>query len=76
MLMNDNQRLLRKIEVSSPELETLIAVALQAGAAGAKLSGGGRGGNAIALIDPDSADRVRYALLEAGAKRVIVTRVG
>jgi len=74
--MNENQHLLRALEVSSPDLETLIAAALQAGAAGAKLSGGGRGGNMIALIAPDNTEQIRCALLEAGAKQVIVTQVG
>jgi mevalonate kinase len=74
--MQKNQGLLRQLDVSSPDLETLIAAARQAGAAGAKLSGGGRGGNMIALIEPDNADRVRRALLAAGAKHVLVTQVG
>jgi mevalonate kinase len=75
-LMNENQRLLRELEVSSPELETLIEAALGAGARGAKLSGGGRGGNMIAYLDPEAAEGVRSALLAVGAKNVIVTRVG
>jgi mevalonate kinase len=74
--MNENQRLLRSLDVSSPELERLIAAASQAGALGAKLSGGGRGGNMIALIAPRDAERIRHALLDAGAKRVIITQVG
>ncbi len=75
-LMSENQRLLRRLRVSSPELENLIVAAHDAGAMGAKLSGGGRGGNMIALIASGDADRVRQALLAAGARRVIVTRVG
>ncbi|MBN1934402.1 MAG: mevalonate kinase [Anaerolineae bacterium] len=75
-LMLENQALLRRIDVSSPELETLIAAALGAGAAGAKLSGGGRGGNMIALVTPQNAGQIRRALLDAGAKNVIVTGVG
>jgi mevalonate kinase len=47
--MNENQELLRHIEVSSPELENLIDIALNQGALGAKLTGTGRGGNMIAL---------------------------
>jgi mevalonate kinase len=74
--MNANQRVLRRLEVSSPEIETLIDVALAAGASGAKLSGGGRGGNVIAVIRSEQSDAVRQALLEAGAVNVIVTRVG
>jgi mevalonate kinase len=75
-LMAENQRLLRRLGVSSPELEALILAALDAGAQGAKLSGGGRGGNMIALVDADSVDRVQRALLDAGARRVILTEVG
>jgi len=72
-LLTDNHRLLREMDVSSPELDTLVDAALNAGALGAKLSGGGRGGNMIALIANESEARVRGALLNAGAKRVLAT---
>jgi mevalonate kinase len=75
-LMNANQRLLRQLDLSAPELETLIDVALSEGAGGAKLSGGGRGGNVIAVIEPTQIERIRRAWLAAGAANVIVTRVG
>jgi mevalonate kinase len=75
-LMSENQRRLRELDVSSPELEVLIEAALDAGAHGAKLSGGGRGGNMIALLAPEAAESVRSALLAAGARNVIVTKVG
>lgn len=74
-LMGENHALLRDLTVSSPDLDRLVAVALDAGAYGAKLSGGGRGGNMIALISPDTEDAVRAALLAAGAVRVISTVV-
>ncbi|HIP96490.1 MAG TPA: mevalonate kinase [Anaerolineae bacterium] len=74
-LMDANQRLLRLLNVSSPELESLIAAARQGGALGAKLSGGGRGGNIIALVTPQTCDQVRMMLKLAGAKTVIVTEV-
>lgn len=48
-LMNKNQNLLRQINVSSPELEKMIKIALDYGALGAKLTGTGRGGNMFAL---------------------------
>jgi mevalonate kinase len=48
-LMDENQELLRQIDVSSPELENLIDISLNQGALGAKLTGTGRGGNMIAL---------------------------
>jgi len=74
-LMNENQRLLRAIDVSSPELETLIEAALRAGAMGAKLSGAGRGGNIIALVSESVAWQVEKVLREGGAHNVIVTEI-
>jgi mevalonate kinase len=75
-LMNQNQVHLRYLGVSSPELESLIEAAKVAGALGAKLSGAGRGGNMIALVDSKKGDEVARALEEAGARRTIVTVVG
>ena len=72
---DQNQVLLEELGVSSVPLETLIHAARQAGALGAKLSGGGRGGNIIALVEASTVESVRQALLAAGAKRVIVTTV-
>ncbi len=74
-LMSHNQRLLEAIGVSSPEIERLVNAALSAGALGAKLSGGGLGGNVIALVDKAAQERVASAWLAVGAHRVIVTRV-
>ncbi len=74
-LMNANQKLAREIGVSSPEIETLVDAARRAGARGAKLSGAGRGGNVIVLVDEKNRERIERALLDAGAARVIVTRV-
>src|SRR5262249_52060415 len=47
--MNANQRHLEALEVSCPEIERLCALALDAGAVGAKLTGGGGGGCVIAV---------------------------
>lgn len=74
-LINENQRLLEKLTVSSPSLDNLIKTARAAGAYGAKLSGGGRGGNIIALASPDNFERINEALNQAGAERVITTRL-
>jgi mevalonate kinase len=74
-LMNQNHVLLQELSVSSPELDTFVEAARQAGAFGAKLSGGGRGGNMIALVKSDVADTVALALREAGAKSIIVTPI-
>lgn len=72
-LMNENQRLLELLDVSNPHLESLIQAARSAGAAGAKLSGGGRGGNMIALVQPDNINVVEKALQNAGAQQTITT---
>ena len=74
-LMDQNQVLLRELDVSSTELERLIFAAKQAGASGAKLVGGGRGGNMIALVDDHTVEAVTEALRSAGAVSVIVTNV-
>ena len=75
-LMNENHALLQKMGVSSPELDKLVEAARAASAMGAKLSGGGRGGNMIALVEKEKAPAIAEALLSAGAKRTIVTTVG
>lgn len=74
-LMNENHKVLREIGVSCAELETLLSAAIKGGAAGAKLSGAGRGGNMIALVTEANEANVRDALLRAGAKRVVITEV-
>lgn len=74
-LLTANQERLRQIGVSSPELERLIEVALQAGAAGAKLCGAGRGGNMVALVSPRTQADVATALMAAGARGVILARL-
>jgi mevalonate kinase len=74
-LMDQNHALLQSLTVSSPELDKLVEAARKAGALGAKLSGGGRGGNMIALAEQDGAEAVANALMSAGAKRTIITEI-
>jgi mevalonate kinase len=75
-LMDANHELLVEMGVSCPQLDRLVATARCAGAGGAKLSGGGRGGNMIALVSAETARPVAEALRKAGAVSVIVTPVG
>ena len=75
-LMRENQRLLRQLDVSTEMLERLIATAEEAGAAGAKLSGAGRGGNLIAVVESEKVGIVREALLTGGAVGALVTQLG
>ena len=74
-LMNVNHQLLSKLTVSSPLLDKLVDTAIDAGAYGAKLSGGGRGGNMIALVNDDTALAVKQALLANGTKQVFETLI-
>ncbi len=74
-LMDENQALLSQMGVSSPELERLIQAARSAGALGAKLSGAGRGGNMIALVNSNTVSQVAAAVEHAGAVRTIVTEI-
>ncbi len=74
-LMDANHALLQELTVSSTELDRLTEVARRSGASGAKLSGGGRGGNLIALVEADKAAQVAGSLLSAGAKQTIITEI-
>ena len=69
--MNVCQGLLNALQVSTPELERLIGVARNAGALGAKLTGGGGGGAMLALCDGDTAG-VQQAIERAGFRAVAV----
>ncbi|MFH1763243.1 MAG: hypothetical protein ABIF09_03530, partial [Gemmatimonadota bacterium] len=65
LLMNSSHESLREdYEVSSPELDTLVGIALGAGATGARLTGAGFGGCIVALAAPDRLDAVLAALAE------------
>ena len=63
--MSENQRHLEALEVSCPEIERMCRIAEDAGAVGAKLTGGGGGGCVIALA-PGRENAVRSAWENAG----------
>ncbi len=75
-IMVENHQLLRDLTVSSDALDALVNAAIKSGALGAKLSGGGRGGNMIALVSDECIVPVKNALYEAGATHVFQTVVG
>lgn len=52
-------------QVSCPELDVAVEAALKAGAYGARMTGGGFGGSAIALVDGAKTGRVQRAIAEA-----------
>jgi mevalonate kinase len=74
-LMNSNHKLLQDMGVSSRELDQLVDGAIGAGALGAKLSGGGRGGNMIALAGPRNAHSIAQALRSSGASTTLITEI-
>ena len=54
-------------EISVPELDTAVEAALAAGALGARMTGGGFGGAAIALVEQSAVDAVSDAVTAAFA---------
>jgi mevalonate kinase len=76
-LMNRAHEVLSFLEVSSPDLDRLVSAARSAGALGAKLTGGGRGGCMIALAGTRSeAEKVEEAIRQAGAIRTWIYQMG
>lgn len=74
-LMTENQDLLKQLGVSCPELDKLVAAALSAGALGAKLCGSGKGGNIVAVVHPEDAEKIKSELLANGAVSALIARV-
>ncbi len=76
MCMNRNQELLAEIGVSCAEADRLVEAAREAGAAGAKISGAGRGGVVLALLgDETNEPALASALKQAGAKDIYETEL-
>lgn len=76
VLMDENHKLLQGIEISCKELDFLVELARQHGAFGAKLTGGGMGGNIVALTPGrELQERVARAIEKEGFE-ALRTRVG
>jgi galactokinase len=56
-------------EISTPELDTFVELAAQSGALGARLTGAGFGGCAIALIKQEDADELKPTVEQNFAER-------
>jgi mevalonate kinase len=75
--MTECHTALRDLGVSTSLIDTMVDVAVSAGALGAKISGGGLGGCVVALADrPQAASSVSRALYEAGATRTWTVPAG
>ncbi len=75
--MNDAQCELEALGVSLPALDRLVLAARNAGALGAKLTGGGRGGCVLALArDPGAAEHLARAMRAQGARATWLASFG
>ena len=73
--MNVCHGLLNAIGVSTPNLERMVTLARQSGAAGAKLTGAGGGGSIVALC-PDGIGDVQKAMQQAGYRTLVPANEG
>ena len=71
-LMNENQKLLQELEVSTEKLDAMCQAALDAGAYGAKLSGAGGGDCMIALVNQNKKPLVIKAIEAVDGKVINV----
>ena len=75
--MSKAHYILDELEVSNDMLNKLVSIALDNGALGAKLTGGGRGGCIIALAtDQKQANIISNKLLSSGAKDTWISNMG
>ena len=49
-------------EISCPELDVAVAVAVEAGAVAARMTGGGFGGSSVAVVPDERVDAVARAI--------------
>lgn len=76
LLMNKNHKLLQEIEVSHERLDALVEIALENGAIGAKMTGGGLGGYMVALTPgPYVQEKVAQAMENVGFE-ALRTKIG
>jgi galactokinase len=69
LLTASHRSLREEFEVSWPQADAAVEAATGAGAAGARMTGGGFGGSVIALVPAARAGRVRRAVTERFARR-------
>ena len=70
-LLNDNHRLLQEMGVSNHTLDQIVNTCLKCGALGAKMSGGGKGGIVIALINSQNKNKFIQSLKNDGLTKII-----
>ncbi|WP_419995626.1 galactokinase [Streptomyces boninensis] len=67
VLVAGHESLRDDFKVSCEELDVVVATAVEAGALGARMTGGGFGGSAIVLVEDTAADQVEKAVRESFA---------
>ncbi|MDG4860767.1 galactokinase [Streptomyces sp. T-3] len=67
VLVEGHASLRDDFRISCPELDLVVSSALDAGALGARMTGGGFGGSAIVLVETGAADTVTKAVVAAFA---------
>ncbi|MBQ4514180.1 MAG: mevalonate kinase [Anaerolineaceae bacterium] len=71
-LMTENHRLLQNINVSCPVLDEIIQIGISNGALGGKLTGAGRGGNALILAkSKEDAEKLSSLYVNKGYKVIL-----
>ena len=68
LLTVSHQSLCDRFEVSWPQADAAVEAAIDAGAAGARMTGGGFGGSVVALVPADRGAQVRRAVGERFAR--------
>jgi len=67
LLVASHESMRDDFEISVPELDLAVATAMEHGAVGARMTGGGFGGAAIALVDREARDAIAAAVTAAFA---------
>jgi mevalonate kinase len=74
--MNENHKQLQEIELSCKELDFLVDIARKQGAIGVKLTGGGLGGNMVALTPGKELQEKVARAIEKEGFAVLKTKIG
>ena len=74
--MDENHKQLQAIELSCKELDSLVDIARKQGALGAKLTGGGLGGNMVALTPGRELQEKVARAIEKEGFEVLRTKIG
>ncbi|MBN2722999.1 MAG: hypothetical protein JXR95_02895 [Deltaproteobacteria bacterium] len=68
--LTESHRLLCEMKMSSPQLDEMVEIALEAGAWGAKMTGGGGGGCVISMAPPSKTEMIIKRWAENGYRTI------